>query len=83
MYGGLDLYVGTMITASIPYSANLFIGGLGFGGIEIFSSRRSAFFIECGGGGGGHAYRGSNIIAQEGFGFLGGGFVRVGTRFFK
>ena len=81
VYGGFDIYIGTMLTARNAYSGNLFLGGLGFGGLEIYTSRWSAFFIECGGGGGGHLIKGDNLFVNE-YGHLGGGFVRVGTRFF-
>lgn len=81
MYGGIDLYLGTVMTVTNSYDANLFTGGLGYGGVEIYSSAHTAFYIECGGGGGGMVLPGSNPVVA-GAGYLGGGFVRVGSRFF-
>ncbi|MBI9099678.1 MAG: hypothetical protein JEY91_14460 [Spirochaetaceae bacterium] len=81
VYGGFDLYGGTMLTVDNPYSGNLFLGGIGFGGIEIYTSKWSAAFIEGGGGGGGLLIEGDNVIAANN-GHLGGGFIRVGSRFY-
>jgi len=81
LYGGADVQMGTMFTETNSYSANIFMGALFYGGLEVYTSRYVAFFMECGGGGGGHIIAGDNPFAGE-KGYLGGAFIRSGCRVF-
>ena len=81
-YGLAEAFFGTTVSFGVEYGPNFTFGAFGFGGIEFYTTRWSAVFIEAGGGWMNIFGAAGNVYIEED-GWKGSGFgIKLGTRIY-
>ena len=82
IYGNTEFLFGWTFNGAVNYGSNFTFGGFGYGGIEFYTSKYAALFIEAGGGSiygfsiDKNQYIADNPWAGSGFG------IKLGTRIY-